>query len=146
MEPKEFSENVKQCIKELEERVPDFILSFGNNIVAIVKERITQRGEGKDGKFKKYTKKYNAYKTKAGKNQGFRDLTFTGGLMKNFKTYKEGKNYEMGFSNDYNKDLADWNSTYAGVDNVIEPKESEVNEEIDIFQAEIMKILLKYLA
>ena len=80
----EYAKNIEACINELEEKVPDFILTFGVSLSSQIRERIQLRGEGKDGAFKKYTKKYDAYKTKKEKNQGFRDLTFSGDLMKEF--------------------------------------------------------------
>lgn len=145
MTAEQYSENIKECIRELQREVPNLILSFGESLVAVIKERITLKGEGKDSKFPKYTKKYDAYKTKKGKNQGFRDLTFTGSLMENFKVYKESKAYEIGFSNNTNKKIADGNSTWAGVENIIEPSEKEVNMQIEIFNEELIEILKKYL-
>lgn len=146
MTTEQYSENVKQCILELEKQVPVFVLSFGNNLTEDIKERITTKGQSKNGAFPKYTPKYDAYKTKKGKNQGFRDLVFTGSLMENFKAFKEGNQYQIGFSNDTNKKIAEGNSKWAGVENVIEPTEKEIDMQIDIFQEAILNLLKKYLA
>jgi hypothetical protein len=145
MTTEQYSNNIKECIRELQSEVPNLILSFGQSLVNVVKERIYLEGEGKEGKFPNYTPKYDAYKTKKNKNQGFRDLNFSGSLMKGFKVYKEGKAYEIGFPSDSNEEIAEGNSKWAGVDNVIEPKEEEVNIQIDILNEELITILKKYL-
>lgn len=150
MTPEQYSDNIKQCILELEQQVPVFVLSFGQYLVSTIKERITTKGEGAKGKFPKYTPKYDAYKEKKGKNQGFRDLNFTGSLMGNFKTYKVGKNYEIGFSNDKKQLIAEGNSfgngKWSGVGyNIIEPSEKEIDIQIDVFQEQILNLLKKYL-
>ena len=142
----EYAKNIEACINELEEKVPDFVLSFGVSLSSQIRERIQLRGEGKDGAFKKYTKKYDAYKTKKGRNQGFRDLTFSGDLMKEFGVYKNNKNYEIGFKKELSKDIAEGNSKYAGVDNIIEAKDDEIDIEIEQFETSIMNLLKKYLA
>ena len=121
-------------------------MSFGVSLSSQIRERIQLRGEGKDGAFKKYTKKYDAYKTKKEKNQGFRDLTFSGDLMKEFGVYKNDKNYELGFKTDLSKAKAEGNSKYAGVDNIIEAKDDEIDTEIEQFETSIMNLLKKYLA
>ena len=142
----EYAKNIEACINELEEKVPDFILTFGVSLSSQIRERIQLRGEGKDGAFKKYTVKYDAYKTKKGKNQGFRDLTFSGDLMKEFGVYKNNKNYELGFKTDLSKAKAEGNSKYADVDNIIEAKDDEIDTEIEQFETSIMNLLKKYLA
>ena len=145
MTAEQYSNNIKDCIRELQSEVPNLVLSFGQSLVNVIRERITIKGEGKDGKFPSYTPKYDAYKTKKGKNQGFRDLTFSGSLMENFKVFKDSKAYEIGFSKESAELIAEGNSKWAGVDNVIEPKEEEVNIQIDILNEELMTILKKYL-
>lgn len=142
----EYAKNIESCINELEEKVPDFILTFGVSLSSQIRERIQLRGEGKDGAFKKYTKKYDAYKTKKGKNQGFRDLTFSGDLMKEFGVYKNNKNYELGFKTDLSKAKAEGNTKFANVDNIIEAKDDEIDLEIEQFETSIMNLLKKYLA
>ena len=142
----EYAKNIEACINELEEKVPDFILTFGVSLSSQIRERIQLRGEGKDGAFKKYTVKYDAYKTKKGRNQGFRDLTFSGDLMKEFGVYKNNKNYELGFKTDLSKAKAEGNSKYADVDNIIEAKDDEIDTEIEQFETSIMNLLKKYLA
>ena len=152
MTPQEAQENIRACIQELSERVPNFVLSFGQDITAIVKERITTKGEGAKGKFPAYTPKYSAYKTKKGKNQGFRDLNMTGSLMQNFKAFKEDNQYKIGFSDEGAKKIAAGNSygnntSWKGVGyDVIEPTKKEIDEEIVIFEKQILKILHKYMA
>ena len=142
----EYAKNIESCINELEEKVPDFVLSFGVSLSSQIRERIQLRGEGKDGAFKKYTVKYDAYKTKKGKNQGFRDLTFSGDLMKEFGVYKNNKNYELGFKTDLSKAKAEGNTKFANVDNIIEAKDDEIDLEIEQFETSIMNLLKKYLA
>lgn len=142
----EYAKNIEACINELEEKVPDFVLSFGVSLSSQIRERIQLRGEGKDGAFKKYTKKYDAYKTKKEKNQGFRDLTFSGDLMKEFGVYKNNKNYELGFKTDLSKAKAEGNTKFANVDNIIEAKDDEIDLEIEQFETSIMNLLKKYLA
>ena len=142
----EYAKNIEACINELEEKVPDFILTFGVSLSSQIRERIQLRGEGKDGAFKKYTDKYDAYKTKKGKNQGFRDLTFSGDLMKEFGVYKNDKNYELGFKTDLSKAKAEGNTKFANVDNIIEAKDDEIDLEIEQFETSIMNLLKKYLA
>lgn len=142
----EYAKNIESCINELEEKVPDFILTFGVSLSSQIRERIQLRGEGKDGAFKKYTKKYDAYKTKKEKNQGFRDLTFSGDLMKEFGVYKNDKNYELGFKTDLSKAKAEGNTKFANVDNIIEAKDDEIDLEIEQFETSIMNLLKKYLA
>ena len=145
MTAEEYAKNIENCVRELEEKVPDFVLSFGVSLSSQIRERIQLRGEGKDGAFKKYTKKYDAYKTKKGRNQGFRDLTLSGDLMKEFGVYKENKNYEIGFKKDKSKLIAEGNSEYVG-GNIIEPKDDEIDKEIEQFETSIMNLLKKYLA
>lgn len=142
----EYAKNIENCVRELEEKVPDFILTFGVSLSSQIRERIQLRGEGKDGAFKKYTVKYDAYKTKKGKNQGFRDLTFSGDLMKEFGVYKNNKNYEIGFKTDLSKAKAEGNTKFANVDNIIEAKDDEIDLEIKQFEMSIMNLLKKYLA
>ena len=142
----EYAKNIEACINELEEKVPDFILTFGVSLSNQIRERIQLRGEGKDGAFKKYTVKYDAYKTKKGKNQGFRDLTFSGDLMKEFVVYKNNKNYELGFKTELSKAKAEGNTKFANVDNIIEAKDDEIDLEIEQFETSIMNLLKKYLA
>lgn len=142
----EYAKNIENCVRELEEKVPDFILTFGVSLSSQIRERIQLRGEGKDGAFKKYTVKYDAYKTKKGKNQGFRDLTFSGDLMKEFGVYKNNKNYEIGFKTDLSKAKAEGNTKFANVDNIIEAKDDEIDLEIEQFETSIMNLLKKYLA
>jgi len=142
----EYAKNIEACVRELEEKVPDFILTFGVSLSSQIRERIQLRGEGKDGAFKKYTVKYDAYKTKKGKNQGFRDLTFSGDLMKEFGVYKNNKNYELGFKTDLSKAKAEGNTKFANVDNIIEAKDDEIDTEIEQFEMSIMNLLKKYLA
>lgn len=146
MTAEEYAKNIENCVRELEEKVPDFVLSFGVSLSSQIRDRIQLRGEGKDGAFKKYTKKYDAYKTKKGWNQGFRDLTLSGDLMKEFGVYKNNKNYEIGFKKELSKDIAEGNSKYAGVDNIIEAKDDEIDTEIEQFEISIMNLLKKYLA
>lgn len=146
MTAEEYKKNIEDCIKELEEKVPDFILTFGVSLSSQIRERIQLRGEGKNGAFKKYTVKYDAYKTKKGKNQGFRDLTFSGDLMKEFGVYKNNKNYEIGFKTDLSKAKAEGNTKFANVDNIIEAKDDEIDLEIEQFETSIMNLLKKYLA
>jgi len=146
MTAEEYAKNIENCVRELEEKVPDFVLAFGVSLSSQIRERIQLRGEGKDGAFKKYTVKYDAYKTKKRKNQGFRDLTFSGDLMKEFGVYKNNKNYEIGFKKELSKDIAEGNSKYAGVDNIIEAKDDEIDIEIEQFEISIMNLLKKYLA
>jgi len=146
MTAEEYAKNIENCINELEEKVPDFVLSFGVSLSSQIRERIQLRGEGKDGAFKKYTVKYDAYKTKKGKNQGFRDLTFSGDLMKEFGVYKNNKNYELGFKTDLSKAKAEENTKFANVDNIIEAKDDEIDLEIEQFETSIMNLLKKYLA
>jgi hypothetical protein len=186
MTPENFSENVKTCISELQKEIPFLIWdgtdmsiatgamgkSFGNNIVGLVKRRITTQGEGINGKFPDYTPKYKAFKSgetriqsskkilKSGKlskgkfhksrYQGFRDLTYTGDLMLAFQPYKNGNKYGIGFKEDEAKKIAIGNSfgngKWAGVGvNVIEPTESEIKMCTESFEAEILNILKKYL-
>ena len=59
MTAEEYAKNIENCVMELEEKVPDFVLSFGVSLSSQIRERIQLRGEGKDGAFKKYTKKYD---------------------------------------------------------------------------------------
>lgn len=146
MTAEEYAKNIENCVRELEEKVPDFILTFGVSLSSQIRERIQLRGEGKDGAFKKYTVKYDAYKTKKGKNQGFRDLTFSGDLMKEFGVYKNNKNYEIGFKTDLSKAKAEGNTKFANVDNIIEAKDDEIDLEIEQFETSIMNLLKKYLA
>ena len=146
MTAEEYAKNIENCVRELEEKVPDFVLSFGVSLSSQIRERIQLRGEGKDGAFKKYTKKYDAYKTKKERNQGFRDLTFSGDLMKEFGVYKNDKNYELGFKTDLSKAKAEGNTKFANVDNIIEAKDEEIDLEIEQFETSIMNLLKKYLA
>ena len=146
MTAEEYAKNIEACVRELEEKVPDFVLSFGVSLSSQIRERIQLRGEGKDGAFKKYTKKYDAYKTKKRINQGFRDLTFSGDLMKEFGVYKNDKNYELGFKTDLSKAKAEGNTKFANVDNIIEAKDDEIDLEIEQFETSIMNLLKKYLA
>lgn len=159
MTTEQYSENVKQCILELEKQVPVFVLSFGNNLTEDIKERINQKGIDAWGRsfpplsdgYKKFKqakvkhRKDTKVKNNSDKDVGFRNFSLFNTMLPNFKMYKEGAGFYMGFNSDIELKKAEGNSKYVG-NNIIEPSEKEIDMQIDIFQEAILNLLKKYLA
>lgn len=145
MTPKEAEAKIRECITELEEKVPTLVLSFGTDLSVRVKKRIVLRGEGKEGKFPAYTKQYAAYKKAKGKESEFRNLSFTDSMMTNYGAFKEGNQYKIGFDSKKELEKAEWNTKSAKVTNIVEPSQEEIDKGIEIFEKQILNILKKYL-
>jgi hypothetical protein len=91
------------------------ILSF--DTVALVSNRIQQRGEKTDGSQIQngYSSKYSKKRQSKGRQTDFVDLTFTGDMMADFLPVQIGSDWGVGFVGKKSGDIAEYNERRFGV-------------------------------
>lgn len=118
--------------------------------LALVSDRIQQRGEKSDGskitspaktKFGAYSKGYGVKRKKAGRETDYIDLTFSGDMMGDFIVSPVNGGAEVGFKGKESSDKADWNEAKFGT--IFHLSEDETQQLNDIVQSRINEILNK---
>lgn len=141
MTPEQFQQRLQKLMTDLPTKVDEQIATAGNNFRALVTRRINLSGVDADGnKFPAYTPAYDKYKTKKGRNVGFRNLSLSGSMLQNFRTYKEGNEYVLGFRDGKELKKAEGNSDYVGI-NIIKPSDDEVKTVEAAFNKAILKFI-----
>lgn len=108
--------------------------------VAIIQARVQQRGHAVDGTLKPYAASTMKHRRKAGRQTGYKDLTFRGDLFRNWAVSPVGKTgYAVGFLGKRSGDIARYQEAREGV--IFELSRNELQTVQEAIENQVKEIL-----
>lgn len=128
----DYSKRLNGVIRDLETGAHGQVMvQVASNAIALVKQRVQEKGLNPDGaKYPEYSKGYLAKKKKEGKYRGFVDFSFTARMWNNIKLISPKNELDEGIavikaSTGFEQDKLNWNTENKGEILALSEKEKQ---------------------